>query len=95
MAVGVLGVPDPPTLISSTLKDTSLGLVWDGSLEELPHLVFTVQKKTFQRNQPWETLPTEPLNTTTLTVTGLRPYTEYQVRKSDDRITNSVEINNY
>ncbi|ODM95801.1 Proto-oncogene tyrosine-protein kinase ROS [Orchesella cincta] len=80
---GLIGVPDPPTLISDSLKSSSLRLSWEGSALPLPYLVFTVQRRVFSRTSQWETIPSssqQPLNTTTFTVQTLKPYTEYQFR---------------
>jgi len=76
------GVPEPPTLISGSLKSSSLRLSWEGTSLPLPFLAFTVQKRLFGRaSASWESIPSQtPLNATSFAVHGLRPYTEYQVR---------------
>lgn len=80
---GLLGVPDPPTLISDSLQSSSLRLSWEGSAFPLPYLAFTVQRREFPRTSQWISISQaqQPLlNTTTFTVQSLKPYTEYQVR---------------
>ncbi|CAG7731893.1 unnamed protein product [Allacma fusca] len=77
---GLLGVPEPPTLISDSLTSTSLQLSWEGSFPELPYLVFTIQRRLYRANYQWETISTQPLNQAFFTVQGLKPYTQYTFR---------------
>ncbi len=85
--------PLSPSLLSNSLKSTSLRLSWEGAGPSLglPYVTYSLQRRTTSyvgggnensissSNSLWETPLVSPTNATNYSVVNLRPYSQYQV----------------